>query len=91
MLTVFNFISLNGCYKGLEDEVSWHQHGPEEHAFAVEMLKAGHILLFGRRTYEMMAGYWPTEAAQKNDPLVARGMNEAEKIVFSKTLKKLTR
>jgi dihydrofolate reductase len=88
MLTVFNFISLNACYKGPDNDVSWHRHDPEENGFAVEMLKKDHILLFGRRTYQMMAGYWPTDAAKKTDPLVARGMNEAEKIVFSRTLKK---
>lgn len=33
--------------------------------------------------------YWPTPAAAKNDPTVAKGMNEAEKIVFSRTLKQV--
>jgi len=39
-------------------------------------------------TYEMMASYWPTPAAIKNEPIVAQGMNSADKIVFSRTLKK---
>jgi dihydrofolate reductase len=33
-----------------------------------------------------MANYWPTPAALKNDPIVARGMNSSPKIVFSRTL-----
>jgi dihydrofolate reductase len=36
----------------------------------------------------MMAGYWPTPMAAQNDPSVAEGMNNSEKIVFSRTLKK---
>jgi len=28
------------------------------------------MLLFGRATYEGMASYWPTPAAQEGDPLV---------------------
>jgi dihydrofolate reductase len=44
---------------------------------------------FGRVTYAMMASYWPTPIAIKNDPLVAEGMNNADKIVFSRTLKKV--
>ena len=36
----------------------------------------------------MMASYWPTPEAKKNAPGIAEGMNKAEKIVFSKTLKK---
>jgi dihydrofolate reductase len=36
-----------------------------------------------------MARYWPTPEAIKNDPIVARGMNSASKIVFSRTLNKV--
>jgi hypothetical protein len=26
-LTVFNFITLNGFYKGLNEDIGWHKHG----------------------------------------------------------------
>ena len=45
-------------------------------------------LLLGRITYQMMASYWPTEEAIKNDPIVAGQMNRSPKIVFSRTLAK---
>jgi dihydrofolate reductase len=51
-------------------------------------MQPGNILLFGRITYEMMAGFWPSPMAMESMPGVAKGMNEAEKIVFSKSLKK---
>lgn len=35
-----------------------------------------------------MANYWPTPMARQNDPTVAEGMNNADKIVISTTLKK---
>jgi dihydrofolate reductase len=85
---VFNFITLNGYFEGRKGDISWHKHGEEESEYAVEMLKSGNTLLFGRVTYEMMASYWPTPLAIKNAPLVAEGMNSADKIVFSRTLKK---
>ena len=87
-VTGFNFITLNGYFKGPKGDISWHRHGAEENEYAVESLKAGNTLLFGRVTYEMMVSYWPTPVALKNDPIVAEGMNNAEKIVFSRTLKK---
>ena len=87
-LNVFNFITLNGYYKGRNGDLSWHKHGGEEGEYSKEGLAANNILLFGRVTYEMMASYWPTPMAKENDPEVAEGMNKAEKIVFSKTLKK---
>lgn len=82
-LTVFNFISLNGFYKGLDNDISWHRHSAEEGAFSADSLKADNILLFGRITYEMMAFWWPSPMAAEAYPEVAKGMNNAEKIVFS--------
>jgi dihydrofolate reductase len=87
-LSIFNFITLDGYFEGPNRDISWHRHGPEENEYAAEMLKYGATLLFGRITYELMAGYWPTPLAAKNDPIVAEGMNNADKIVFSSTLKK---
>jgi dihydrofolate reductase len=86
---VFNFVTLNGYYKGPNGDISWHRHGAEENAYAAEALKTGSTLLFGRATYELMASYWPTPLAVQNDPLVAAGMNNAEKIVFSRTLEQV--
>jgi len=87
-VSVFNFVTLDGYFKGPEGDLSWHRHGAEENAFAAEGLKSGNTLLFGRVTYEMMASYWPTPIAMQHDPIVAEGMNKADKIVFSRTLKK---
>jgi dihydrofolate reductase len=86
-VTVFNFITLNGFFKGPNEDISWHKHGDEESAFAAEGSKSGSALLFGRVTFQMMEGYWPTPMAKQSSPEVAEGMNASEKIVFSKTLK----
>lgn len=85
-LRIFNFVTLNGFFEGLNKDTTWHVHGADEDNFAVEMLGQGDILLFGRVTYEMMVSYWTSEFALENDTKVAEGMNSAEKIVFSKTL-----
>ena len=89
-LSVYNFVSVNGFFKGPNEDVSWaHQNvSKEENDFAEENAQSGAILLFGRKTYEMMVSYWPTPEAKKNALGIAEGMNKAEKIVFSKTLKK---
>jgi dihydrofolate reductase len=87
-LSTFTFITLDGYYKGLNEEISWHKHGAEEGEYSAESLKSGNILLFGRSTYEMMASFWPIPMAYDSFPVVADGMNKAEKIVFSRTLQK---
>ncbi|MEO8151041.1 MAG: dihydrofolate reductase family protein [Bacteroidia bacterium] len=87
-LSVFNFVTLNGCYKTIDGDTSWHRHGEEEGEFSAKNLQSNNILLFGRVTYQMMASWWPTPMAIQNMPVVAEGMNNAEKIVFSRTLRK---
>jgi dihydrofolate reductase len=86
-LSSFTFISLDGYYKGPGEDLSWHRHGGEEAAFSEQSLKSENILLFGRKTFEMMAAFWPTEQASQAFPVVAAGMNNAQKIVCSRTLK----
>lgn len=86
-VSVFNFISIDGYYKDLNEDISWHKHGEEEGKYSADSLKAGNILLFGRKTFELMRNFWPTAAAAEAMPEVASGMNNAEKIVFSTTLK----
>jgi dihydrofolate reductase len=87
-LSAFNFITLDGYFEGSNGDTSWHRHGAEENEFAEDMLKFDSILLFGRITYNMMVSYWTSPMALENDPIVAAGMNNSEKIVFSRTLNK---
>jgi dihydrofolate reductase len=85
---MFNLVSLDGCFEGANREIDWHNVDAEFNEYALEMLNSADTLLFGRVTYELMAGYWPTPDAIKNDPIVAERMNSLPKIVFSKTLEK---
>jgi dihydrofolate reductase len=87
-LSVFNFISLDGYYKDINNGIAWHNHDEEGAEYSAQSLQAGNILLFGRVTYDMMASFWPSPMAAESLPVVAEGMNKAEKIVFSRTMKK---
>lgn len=87
-LSSFTFLSLDGYYKGMNEDISWHSHGAEEAEFSAESSGSGNILLFGRKTYEMMASFWPTAMAAEQFPEVAKNMNSAKKIVVSASLTK---
>ena len=87
-LGIFNFITLNGFFKGPNGDISWHKHGEEEGEFSKENMKQDNILLFGRVTYEMMASFWPSPMAKEMNPVMSEGMTNAEKIVFSRSLEK---
>jgi dihydrofolate reductase len=86
---LFMMVTLDGFFEGPKREIDWHNADNSEfNDFAVDQLNHTGMILFGRVTYEMMASYWPTPDAVRNDPVVAGRMNSLPKIVFSKTLSK---
>lgn len=80
-------VSIDGYIEGPKREIDWHIVDDEFNAYAVETLRASDVLIMGRRTYELMADYWPTAPA--NDPVVKERMNGTPKLVFSTTLKRV--
>jgi len=88
-LIVFNNVSLDGYFVDANGDMRWaHRPDPEWNEFAAGNASGGGTLLFGRVTYDLMASYWPTPLAMKNDPAVAEGMNRSSKVVFSRTMEK---
>jgi dihydrofolate reductase len=78
-------VSLDGYFEGPNHELDWHIVDDEFNDYAVETLRATDVLIMGRRTYELMAGYWPT--ASDNNLVVTEKLNGLPKLVFSRTLK----
>lgn len=85
-LIFFMLTSLDGFYEGAGHSIDWHNVDEEFNEFANAQLDSVDMLLFGRVTYEMMAAYWPTEMALKNDQVTAAAMNSKAKVVFSRSL-----
>jgi len=81
-------VSLDGFFEALGDQAAqldWHRADDEWDGYAEELIDGAGILLFGRRTYEGFAAFWPTQAGE-----VARLLNETAKIVWSTTLAEAT-
>jgi len=88
-LIAFEQVSLDGFFVDANGDMSWaHKRDPEWIEFADSNASGDGALLFGRVTYEMMASFWPTPAAMETMPVVAEGMNNMPKAVFSRTLEK---
>jgi len=63
-LIVFNNVSLDGYFVDANGDMRWaHRPDPEWNEFAAGNASGGGTLLFGRATYDLMAGYWPTPLA----------------------------
>jgi dihydrofolate reductase len=90
-LLVFIHLTVDGYFADTNGDMSWAHKNNEDaewKAFVAGNASGGGLLLFGRITYELMAGYWPTPSAMQNDPAVAEGINKQPKVVFSRTLDK---
>ena len=89
-LMVFNNISLDGYFTDSNSDMSWaHKNADEEwNKFTSENASGGGVLLFGRKTYDLMVSFWPTKQAYDMMPTVAEGMNNLPKVVFSRTMDK---
>ncbi len=88
-LTVFNQISLDGYFTDKNNSIDWakgNTDDPEWQSYVAGNATGGGVLLFGRKTYDMMKSYWPTEQARKDNGKVAEAMNSLPKIVFSRSL-----
>ena len=87
-ISTFMQVSVDGYFAGLNGEIDWFKSNPdpEFESFSLERAHGNSTLLFGRTTYEMMAGAWPTDEAHEDHPGMAEIMAKSPKLVFSKSL-----
>jgi dihydrofolate reductase len=80
---LFMMVSLDGYFEGEDHDLSWHNVDGEFNDFAHEQLRETGALLFGKRTYDLMAGFWPTPQGQADDKEIAATMSALPKVVVS--------
>lgn len=91
-IVVLTSVSVDGFFEGPDADISWHLVDDELHRHLNEVLGAMSAFIHGRVTYELMAGVWPTAAA---DPAMSPAMREfariwvdMPKVVYSRTLER---
>jgi dihydrofolate reductase len=89
-LISFMHISLDGFAGGPNGEMDWIYVDEDIFDFVGKMAHGSDMALYGRKTYEMMEGYWPTAAdspkATKHTIAHAAWYKKVAKVVISKTL-----
>jgi len=80
-LVLFMMVSADGCFEGPGHDLSWHNVDAEFNAFADKQLAEFGSLLFGHRTYDLMASFWTTKQGKEGAPGTAKLMNEMPKFV----------
>lgn len=86
-------LSLDGFASGPNDELDWISYDSELEGYAHSLHDLTDAVIWGRRTYEGMAGYWLTVPGNPESTPPerehARWLEEATKIVVSRTLDKV--
>ena len=102
-IVMFNRVSAEGYFAGSDGNLDWVVPEPELEKAASEGLPGADTILFGRRTYELFEAVWPhalEDPSTAPDPhkagrrtpelrAMAVWINEAAKVVFSKTRKEV--
>lgn len=83
--------SLDGFVADKNGEMDWINVDEEIFEYAERRTHEADTALYGRKTYQMMEGYWPTAADQpnptKHDIDHSRWYNNVAKVVLSRTMK----
>jgi dihydrofolate reductase len=86
----FMHISLDGFVAGPNGEMNWIKVDEEIFDYVGKRISEGNTALYGRVTYQMMEGYWPTAAdkptASKHDIEHSQWYKKVHKVVLSKTM-----
>ena len=88
-IIVSNLVALDGFFAGPNGEIDWFIWDEETTEYIKGLMSSLDAILFGRATYELMADYWPKASPPEEDPIIIEFMNNAPKIVFSRTLEKV--
>ncbi len=83
---LFMMVSLDGYFEGIGHDLSWHNADNQEFSdYANHQTENVGTIIFGKRTYDMMADFWPKPIGLKAEPTTAKLMNETPKVVVTHT------
>lgn len=90
----FMHISLDGFVSGINGELNWAKVDQELFDYVGQRINTGDTAMYGRKTYQMMEGYWPTAGdqpnASKHDIEHSQWYKQVKKIVLSHSMKDQT-
>jgi dihydrofolate reductase len=105
-IKVFDWLTADGYFAGPDGNLNWVVPDDEHARSAAEGISRFDTVLFGRRTYELFAEFWPHALddddgstvpgphhpgrRSKEHRVIAVALNEMTKVVFSRTLKEAT-
>lgn len=89
-LVLLEHTSLDGFVAGPNGEMDWISTSEEIFDYTAQLTKEADTALYGRVTYQMMEGYWPTAGdepeASRHDIEHSKWYKSALKVVLSRTL-----
>ena len=103
-IVMFNWVTADGYFAAPDGNLDWVVPDPEQVKAAAKAIPRFDTILFGRRTFEIFEGFWKDavdDALTAPDPHhpgrrtrehgeIGMWLNQAAKLVFSRTLKDLS-
>lgn len=78
-------VSVDGFIETPGEDINWHNWDEEMNAYMMSFFDTVDTFIYGRKSYELMIKYWPSETGDFADR-----MNETPKIIFSRNLKNVS-
>jgi dihydrofolate reductase len=85
-IIMFNMVTVDGYFAGADGNIDWHQVDDEFNSFAANFIIQCDTAIFGRVTYDLFAGFWPTATNENSTPenhTIAQTLNSMRKIVIT--------
>lgn len=103
-IVAFNRVTANGYFAGADGGLGWVVPDEEVDQLGIQGMRGTDTILFGRRTYDLFASFWPhalEDSDGATDPhrpgrrseamrAMATWLNDTTKLVFSRTLAEVT-
>jgi dihydrofolate reductase len=80
-IVMWNMVTIDGFFSEPDGDLGWFVFDDELRKYIDDTQDEADTILFGRKTYQMMADYWPSA-----EGTIATFMNSVEKVVVSTTL-----
>ncbi len=89
-IIAIEWLSLDGYFSDSNNGTDWFVSDEETWKYLLKLFTSFDTIVLGKVTYEMFAAYWPKpNPSDPNPKELIDFMNNSQKVVFSKSLKKV--
>lgn len=82
-IVAFSMVTADGYFEGVDTDISWHRMDEEVNDYMIQRLKECSMLIFGRKSFDVLEKFWTTSKALQIDRVTAGLLRDLPKLAFS--------